>query len=100
MKVKNSITGSVLGLAIGVGVITAGTGIAQADEGSYVVDLANAGFKGPTTAALDLGYAVCDGVAAGYTQDELVEFVWTNTGDSVDPADAQYIVESAEIFLC
>jgi hypothetical protein len=100
MKVKKAITGSLLGLAIGVGVITAGTGTAQADQASYIDDLADAGFTGPISAALDLGSAVCDAVVAGYTQDELVEFVWANTGESVDPADAEYIVESAEIFLC
>lgn len=99
MKVKKAITGSLLGLAIGVGVIT-GTGIAQADAGSYIGDLSDAGFTGPTSAALDLGYAVCDGVAAGRTQGELVDFVYANTEDSVGADEAQYIVESAEIFLC
>jgi Protein of unknown function (DUF732) len=100
MKVKKAITGSLLGLAIGVGVVTTSTGTAQADPGSYVGDLAQAGFTGPTAAALDLGYAVCDRVAAGYTQAELIEFVWNNTGDSVDRAEAKFIVESAEMFLC
>lgn len=99
MKVKKAITGSLLGLAIGVGVITAGTGTAQADAGSYLDDLASEGFTG-FDAALDLGYEVCDAAAAGYTQGELVAFVWANTGESVDPAEAQYMVESAEIFLC
>jgi hypothetical protein len=100
MKVKKAITGSLLGLAIGVGAITAGTGTAQADPASYLGDLAQAGFTGPTGAALDLGDAICDGVAAGYTQAELVDFVWDNTGASVDPAEAKFIVESAEMFLC
>jgi hypothetical protein len=99
MKIKKAITGSLIGLAIGVGVIT-GAGTAQADAGSYVNDLAQAGFSGPTAAALDLGYAVCDGVAAGLTQGELIDFVWANTDESVDEAEAQFIVESAEIFLC
>jgi hypothetical protein len=101
MKVKKAITGSLLGLAIGVGVITAGTGTAQAaDRAGYLNDLAQAGFTGPTAAALDLGNAVCDGAAAGDTLAELVDFVYENTGDSVDTAEAQFIVESAAYFLC
>ena len=50
--------------------------------------------------ALAIGYAVCDLVAEGYAQGELVDAVWANTDESISVSDAQYIVESAEIFLC
>lgn len=100
MKFKKAIAGSVLGLALGVGVATAGAATAQADPGSYVDDLSSAGFYGDSGEALAIGYAVCDLVAEGYTQGELFDAVWATTDESISVSDAQYIVESAEIFLC
>jgi hypothetical protein len=96
MKVKKAITGSLLGLAIGVGVITAGTGTAQADVPSYLDVVA--GFEGPL---LDLGLDVCAEASAGATQQELIDWVYFDrTDETVDLEEAQYIVESAEIYLC
>jgi hypothetical protein len=100
MKFKKAIAGSVLGLAIGVGLATAGAATAQADPGSYINDLSDAGFYGDDGEALAIGYAVCDLVADGYSQGDLFDAVWANTDESISASDAQYIVESAEIFLC
>jgi hypothetical protein len=100
MKFKKAIAGSVLGLALGIGVATAGAATAQADEGSYIDDLSSAGFYGESGEALAIGYAVCDLVGEGYSQDELFDAVYATTDESISASDAQYIVESAEIFLC
>jgi uncharacterized protein DUF732 len=100
MKFKKAIAGSLLGLALGVGVATAGAGAAQADASSYINDLSGAGFYGDRSEALAIGYAVCDLVADGHSQGDLVQAVWANTDDSISSSDAEYIVESAEIFLC
>lgn len=100
MKFKKAIAGSALGLAVGIGVATAAAGTAQADPASYIDDLSGAGFYGNSDEALALGYAVCDLVAEGYTQDELIDRVFATTDESISVSDAQYIVESAEIFLC
>lgn len=74
--------------------------VASADADSYIADLNQAGFTGPVDQALAVGYAVCDGVAAGWNQDELIAGVYANTGSTVDAGEAQFLVESAEIFLC
>jgi hypothetical protein len=100
MKFKKAIAGSVLGLTLGIGVATAGAATAQADPGSYIDDLSSAGFYGDNGEALAIGYAVCDLVADGYAQGDLADAVWANTDESISVSDAQYIVESAEIFLC
>jgi hypothetical protein len=100
MKLKKAIAGSLIGLALGAGAATAGAATAQADAGSYIDDLSSAGFYGDSDEALAIGYAVCDLVAEGYTQGELIDAVYANTHESVSVSDAQYIVESAEIFLC
>ena len=100
MKFTKAIAGSVLGLALGVGLATAGAATAQADPGSYVDDLSDAGFYGDSDEALALGYAVCDLVAEGYSQDELIDGVFATTDESISVSDAQYIIESAEIYLC
>ena len=98
MKIKKAITGSLLGLAVGVGVFTASTGTAQADVPSYLDVLAEAGFEGPL---LDIGFDVCAEAAAGATQQELIDWVYFDRSDeTIDWAEARHIVESAEIYLC
>lgn len=75
--------------------------VASADEASYIDDLVGAGFGNYSAGdALAIGYAVCDGVAAGWTQGQLVEGVYANTVGSIDGGEANYIVEAAEIWLC
>jgi Protein of unknown function (DUF732) len=98
MKFKKAIAGSLLGVAVGVGVFTAGTGTAQADAASYLDVLASEGYEG---SLLDLGLDVCAEAAAGATQQELIDWVYSDrTDETIDWAEARYIVESAEIYLC
>jgi hypothetical protein len=73
---------------------------AQADEESYLTDLANNDFTGPSDAALEMGYSVCTDVQHGVSQDTTVQAIYENTADNVTAEDATYIYEAAVIHLC
>lgn len=73
---------------------------ASADEESYLTDLANNDFTGPTEAALEMGYQICTDVQHGVPQDTTVQAIYENTAESVTAEDANYIYEAAVIHLC
>lgn len=73
---------------------------ASADEESYLTDLANNDFTGPTEAALEIGYQICTDVQHGVPQDTTVQAIYENTAESVTADDATYIYEAAVIHLC
>lgn len=73
---------------------------AQADEQSYVNDLASLGAYGPMAGWVALGYGVCAMAAEGYNQSQITEWVYENTGSDVDRAEAARVMISAEVFLC
>jgi Protein of unknown function (DUF732) len=73
---------------------------AQADEESYLTDLANNDFTGPTDVALEMGYQICTDVQHGVPQDATVQAIFDNTAESVAMEDANYIYEAAVIHLC
>jgi Protein of unknown function (DUF732) len=83
---------------LGLGLATAAP--AFADEESYLTDLANNDFTGPTDVALDMGYQICTDLQHGVPQATTVKAIYDNTGDSIEFADAQYIYEAAVIHLC
>ena len=88
----------IVAAACAVGLATAGS--AHADEDSYLADLANNGFSGQTSAALNMGYEVCTDVKHGVAQADTVQAIYENTADSVTADDANYIYEAAVIHLC
>jgi len=73
---------------------------AFADEESYLTDLANNDFTGPTDVALDMGYQICTDLQHGVPQNNTVKAIYENTGDSIEVEDSQYIYEAAVIHLC
>jgi Protein of unknown function (DUF732) len=73
---------------------------AHADEESFLTDLANNDFTGPTDVALEMGYQICTDVQHGVPQDTTVQAIFENTAESVALEDAQYIYEAAVIHLC
>ncbi|MEV3904703.1 DUF732 domain-containing protein [Mycobacterium sp. NPDC050551] len=73
---------------------------AHADEGSYLGDLANNDFTGPTDAALEMGYQICSDVQHGVPQETTVQAIYENTAESIAVEDANYIYEAAVIHLC
>ena len=73
---------------------------ASADEESYLTDLANNDFTGPTDVALQMGYEICNDVAHGVPQVTTVKAIYENTADNVTAEDANYIYEAAVIHLC
>lgn len=83
-------------LAAGVGIACAAP--AFATEGDYLYDLHQAGYTGDDGTMLGLGYGVCDNIEQ--PQDVLVEAMFQSTGDSIDHAEARYVVEAAELYLC
>ena len=84
--------------ALAAGLATAAP--AAADENSYLQDLANNGFDGPTSAALSMGHEICTDVAHGVPQNTTVKAIYENTADSVGVDEATFIYESAVIHLC
>ena len=73
---------------------------AQADEQSYLNQLANEGFTGPTGVWLRLGYTACGMAANGATQGQIFDWMYHNTGDTVTVPAAREAVILAEIYLC
>lgn len=94
---KKVIAAVALSVGLGVAGIASATP-AFADEGSYLNDLAQNGYTGDNATYLGLGYGVCNNLDS--TQDALVEAMYQSTGDSIDHAEARFIVESAELYLC
>jgi hypothetical protein len=74
--------------------------VAHADENSYLTDLANDGFTGPSSGALKMGYAVCTDRQHSVARDTTVRAIYENTSQSVSVRDANYIYDAAVIHLC
>lgn len=81
-----------------VGVALAPT--AGADEQGYLEDLANHDFTGAPDVALNLGYQICKDINHGVPQGTTLDAIYQNTGDSIGYDEAQFIYESAQIYLC
>ena len=88
----------VVAAAVAAGLATAAP--ASADQASYLQDLANNGFDGPTAAALSMGQEICTDVRHGVPQETTIEAIYNNTADSVGVDEATYIYEAAVIHLC
>lgn len=73
---------------------------AQADEDSYLDELANEGFYGPIAHWLQMGYVVCAMTDAGATMGESAAFVYRNTDATVGRDVAMRVVELANVYLC
>lgn len=77
--------------------------IANADEQSFINDLTSAGFSGGeagTNEALYWGHAACNDSAAGIPLETQIENIYLQTNSTISISDAQYLVESAHIYLC
>jgi hypothetical protein len=84
--------------AFAIGLAAAGP--ANADEDSYLTDLANNDFTGQSSTALKMGYTICTDVKHGVPEGTTVAAIYENTADSVTEDDARYIYEAALIHLC
>ncbi|MDT5017332.1 MAG: hypothetical protein QOD39_3492 [Mycobacterium sp.] len=84
--------------ALALGLATAAP--AQADEESYLTDLANNDFTGPSEVALQMGYEICTDLQHGVPQETTVKAIYENTADNVTAEDANYVYEAAVIHLC
>jgi hypothetical protein len=65
-----------------------------------LTELANDNFTGPADAAVQMGHDICGDVANGVPEETTVQAIYDNTGDSVEPKDAQFIYDAAVAHLC
>ena len=72
----------------------------QADEESYLTDLANNDVTGSTDVVLQMGYSICTDLQHGVPQDTTVQAIYENTADNVTAEDANHIYEAAATHLC
>lgn len=86
------------GAVLAAGLATAAP--ASADETSYLQDLADNGFEGPTTVALSMGQEICTDIKHGVPQATTVQAIYDNTADSIGVDEATFIYEAAVIHLC
>lgn len=87
---------TVVALAVGVGVAAP----AHADEESFLDEVTDYGVTGGTFDLLDLGYQVCDMTGDGMFIEDIAEYVYDHTGDSVSREQARFLVDNALIYLC
>ena len=73
---------------------------AQADEESYLTDLANNDVTGSTDVALQMGQAICTDLRHGVPEDTTVQAIYENTTDDITAEDANDIYEAAAANLC
>jgi hypothetical protein len=75
---------------------------ASADSTSYVNDIygSSYGFYGPASDYMSLGNGVCSLVSQGFNQNAITNWVVRNSGPGIFAAQAQYIMISAEVYLC
>ncbi|ODQ90312.1 hypothetical protein BHQ18_09600 [Mycolicibacterium flavescens] len=83
-----------LALALGVAVP------AHADEQSYLTDLADHGFEGEISVALEMGHQICTDVRDGVPEETTVAAIYDHTGDGVTIEDARYVYDAAITHLC
>ena len=87
---------TVVALAVGVGVAAA----AHADVDSFLDEVTDYGVTGGTFDLLNLGNQVCEMTGDGMFIEDIAEYVYDHTGDSVSREEARFLVDSALIHLC
>lgn len=73
---------------------------AQASPWQYLSILENNGYYGPAPTWLQMGYAICNGEAAGQSRGSIVTDIVMITGPGIYTADAEFIVDLANAQLC
>ncbi|SPM41500.1 hypothetical protein X425_00812 [Mycobacterium numidiamassiliense] len=84
-------------------VLTAGSGVATADDDGYLAQLKKIGVvwqPGGDSTLISLGHAICSNRAAGQTPDQLAADVHSGLNSSFSYADATAIVSAAESNYC
>lgn len=85
--------------AIVAAALTVGTGVAVADDDSYLAQIHKIGLTGDKDALIQLGHLICADRSAGETPDQLAQVVQSkNPGISL--SDATGVVSAAESAYC
>ncbi|BAX93822.1 DUF732 domain-containing protein [Mycobacterium shigaense] len=75
--------------------LTVGSGVAVADDDSYIAQLTKLGFSGDRDSLIALGHAICSDRSTGYTPDQLAQVVQTKFTNATY-ADATSVISAAE----
>jgi hypothetical protein len=73
---------------------------AYADQDAFITTLANDGWTGPVSAAVEVGQHICSDIAAGVPQATTLQTISDNTADGVEPKDAAFFYNAAAQHLC
>lgn len=85
--------------AIAAAAFTASSGIAVADDDSYLAQMTKLGFSGDKDNLISLAHAICADRSQGFTPDELAKVVQTKFSNATYP-DATAAVSAAESAYC
>ena len=78
------------------------SGVAHADEASFLTDMEAAGFYNGAGngGEIAVGHDICNEVAQGWTRAQAIRDLWTRGGSSMDEAGATLFVSIAIKDLC
>jgi hypothetical protein len=79
--------------------LTVGSGIAVADDDSYIAQMTKLGFSGDRGDLITLAHAICTDRGNGYTPDQLAQVVQTKFTNTTYQ-DAAAAVSAAESAYC
>jgi hypothetical protein len=99
MRRNKLIVGAAVALTV-AGVALAGAGVGSADPTDFLYDVRNNGrIAGPDAQLVALGNQVCAASKQGVAAAQTVNAIYSST-QLRSPADAQFIYDSAQMFLC
>jgi hypothetical protein len=99
MRRNKLIAGAAIALTL-AGVSLAGAGVGSADPSDFLYDVrTNGRIAGPDGELLALGNQVCAASGQGVSPAETVNAIYTSTQLN-SRSDAQFIYDSAMLFLC
>ena len=79
--------------------LTLGTGVAVADDDSYIAQVHSLGMSGDRDSLIALGHAICADRSSGSTPDQLAQVVQTKFTNA-NYKDATAVVSAAESAYC
>ena len=85
-------------LALGTGIAVAAPALATEEE--YLSDLRADDWLGGDAQLLNWGYRACTDLNNGIFRGTIVHNVWEGTDESITMDDANFLVASAEMYLC
>jgi hypothetical protein len=85
--------------AVVAAALTVGSGVAVADDDSYLAQMTKLGFSGDKDTLIALAHAICADRSTGFTPDQLAQVVQTKFTNTSYP-EATAAVSAAESAYC